>query len=117
MKLFEMWSGRVGRVELTGEGLRCCDARDGEHLIKWESLQTIEGFKRDQITTDLICLAITYYNETEKIAEINEDMKGFFEAASELERQRFLEPNWWKLVNSQPFQVQKFVLFTSSGSY
>jgi hypothetical protein len=102
------------RIEATEGGLRCFDARESARTIRWGSIQEIEGFKRDRITTDLICLLIRYVDGAEQTVEINEDMEGFGGAASELERRNFLKSSWREYVTLPPFQQRKFVLFTSA---
>jgi hypothetical protein len=109
LSLLKIQPRSVYRIEAMTDGLRCSGSEEGAYIIKWGSIQKIEGFKRDQVTTDLICLAITYYDEAEKFIEINEEMQGFNEAVEELERLNFLKPNWSG--NLQPFQSHMFTLF------
>jgi hypothetical protein len=102
-------------LHVTADGLCCFDPGEGPRTISWESIQQIEGFKRDQITSDLICLLIRYDDGAEKTVEINEDMEGFGVVESELERRKFLKSSWREYVTLPPFQQRKFVLFTSAA--
>jgi hypothetical protein len=104
-------------VEATREGLRCSGSREGVFTINWGNILEIEGFKRDRVTTDLICLAIRYYEGGGKTVEINEDMEDFDDAVTGLERQEFLGSNWQKFVTLPPFQARRVVLFTASKTY
>ena len=84
-------------------------------MIRWSSIQEIEGFKKNLITTDLICLLIKYEEDSEKVMEINEDIKGFLDVERELQRRGFLRPNWREWVTLPPFQERRFLLFTSAA--
>ena len=102
------------RIEASESGLHVLASREGAWTIPWESITEIEGFKRDRITTDLICLLIRYDDGAEQAVEINEDMEGFSGAASELERRSLLKPTWREYVTLPPFEERRFVLFTSA---
>ena len=47
----------------------------GEIVIAWRDAVSIEAFKRDLYSVDLICL--TFHLRNEKVVEINEEMGGF----------------------------------------
>jgi hypothetical protein len=102
------------RLEATDRELCCCGSKEGTRAIKWESILEIQGFKRDQITTDLLCLTINYRDGAENAVEINEEMDGFADAEKVLARLGFLRSDWRKLVVLPPFQSRKFVLFSAS---
>jgi hypothetical protein len=54
--------------------------RDGKPAgrVEWASIRRIEAFKKDQITVDLVCFAVTYTEVDQPLAvEVNEDMPGF----------------------------------------
>jgi hypothetical protein len=103
------------RLEAVGEGLRCFGSREHVRTICWGDIREIEGFKRDLITTDLICLLVKYDDGLPQMVELNEDMEGFGTVVSELERRSFLEPSWRKRVTLPPFQECRFILFASVG--
>jgi len=103
------------RIEAADDGLRCSGTKEGTQTISWDSIVEISGLKRDQVTTDLTCLAIRYFSNGEKTVEINEDMEGFENAVRELERRKFLRADWRKFVTLPPFQTRRFVLFNSSS--
>src|SRR5262249_35173292 len=100
------------RVEAAEEGLRCFVSGEETHAIRWSDIREIEGFKRDLITTDLICLLIKYDDGSPKAVELNEDMNGFGGLVSELEHRSFLKSSWREYVTLPPFQPCRFVLFT-----
>jgi hypothetical protein len=108
---------RKSRLEVTEVGLRCFGAAKGAWMIRWSSIQEIEGFKRDLITTDLICLLIKYEEDSEKVMEIeiNEDIEGFLDVERELQRRGFLGSSWREWVTLPPFQERRFLLFTSAA--
>jgi hypothetical protein len=106
--------GDEHRLEASAEGFYYLGSGKRAQTVNWSGVLEIDGFKRDQITADLICLTIKYNDGEDRIVEINEEMRGFCDVVSALEGQGFLRPTWRKVVILPPFDTRRFVLFTSS---
>ena len=104
---------RQERLEALESGLHIFASRGRAWTIPWESIQQIEGFKRDLLTTDLICLLIRYDDGADLMMEINEDVEGFLDVERELQRRGFLRSSWREWVTLPPFQERRSLLFTS----
>ena len=82
----------------------------GDTHCKWRELQSIIGYKVDQITID--CLVIELYFPSTGWQLLHEDMKGWSELSSELTR---LVPGicqtWWSDLCQPPFARNLMVLY------
>jgi hypothetical protein len=114
---FKIQSPADCRIETTGEGLCCVDSGNGTRTVLWSSIIEIAGFKRDRVTTDLICLAIKFWDKAERVVEINEDMDGFDRAIAALGQEGYLKADWREFVTLPSFDTRRFILWASSKSY
>jgi hypothetical protein len=85
------------------------DLKNGKRKICWKDIQKLEGYKRDLITIDQVCLDIIL-NET--IITISEDTEGFGPFIEELKKQfPSIDKDWDLKVTEPPFATNLTVLF------
>lgn len=83
----------------------------GEISIEWTSIRSIKAYKRDLITSDLVCLQIEFGSEPHYL-DISEEWCGFTNLSESLV-QRFAFPaDWQEVVIQPPFASNETILFT-----
>ena len=83
--------------------------------FSWESILAIDTFKRDQITTDCICLA---FETSEGWVEINEDMKNWDAFLKAVELRIFGFPSyeqWYNKVMLPAFETSHATLWNKKN--
>ncbi|HEY0131529.1 MAG TPA: hypothetical protein VGB57_08990, partial [Allosphingosinicella sp.] len=71
------------------------------------------AFKRDEVTTDLLCVEIELGNG--ESIELNEDVIGFDEWLRRVDALPGVDPDWRGKVTQPPFARNETVLFTRQG--
>jgi hypothetical protein len=95
------------RIGLIAGGFLIEPPLDGDPgvSIRWNDIHTIHAFKRDLLTTDLICLLIGHGNGA--IVELHEQMPGWKTFAESLEQHLpGIEPfaNWYLVIVAPAFE-------------
>ncbi|MCX5804628.1 MAG: hypothetical protein NT010_00985 [Proteobacteria bacterium] len=86
----------------------------GEEVIRvdFEKIFKIIAFKRDLLTTDIVCFAIEVREQdTSNIIEINEEIAGFDTLDERLSQIPGFMSNWREFVIKPPFARQETVIF------
>lgn len=101
-------SGGSGIFEYLEDGF-IIDLKNGKRKICWKDIESLEGYKRDLMTIDQICLDIVL---KETIITISEDTEGFGPFIEELKKQfPSIDKDWdWKITQT-PFATNLTVLF------
>jgi hypothetical protein len=83
----------------------------GEDLknISWKSIRKITAFKRDLITTDMICLLLELSDKTNY--ELNEETEGFKEGLKSLEIHLGISPEWFLKIMTPAFESSVTVIY------
>ena len=82
--------------------------------IPWPAIQIIVAYKRDLITTDLICFDMVL--DDGSLIEINEEMDGFDHLLTALERQfPLFDRTWPDKVVHPPFAPNRTIVYTGIG--
>ena len=85
------------------------DLKDGFHSIKWADIERLEAYKADLLTTDEICIDITFDNKT---IIVTEETKGWYQFINKL---KFALPltndNWEALVLETPFEYNLTTIY------
>jgi hypothetical protein len=82
--------------------------------IPWAAISIIVAYKRDLITTDLICFDVVLEDGT--LVEVNEEMDGFEHLLNSLERQLpSFDRTWPDKVVHPPFAPNRTVVYTGIG--
>ena len=77
-----------------------------------EDINVISAFKRDMLTTDLVCFEIEYCREKKPVViEINEEMADFDLLAERISQMKGFVPNWRELVIKPPFATQRTCVY------
>ena len=95
-------------IRLTEQGFEVVRGNASIVSIAWTEIQRIVGYKRDLMTTDVICFAFYLSDIGENSNfEINEEMKGFEELAKKL-RTIFptFDGDWWNKVAKPAFALE-----------
>lgn len=72
--------------------------------LTWDKIGAIHAYKRDLITTDLLCMDVKVKG-TQIYHTIHEEMNGFDRFSEALAKALVLkEPNWRSMVLQEPFQ-------------
>lgn len=71
-------------------------------LFNWTEISSIEAYKRDMVTQDLICLDI--YLSTGIILTLHEELKGYETFKTIMHQQLSLNKDWMLSVISPPFE-------------
>lgn len=86
--------------------------KDGFHTIKWTDIERIQAYKIDLLTTDEVCMDITYDN---KILKITEETKGWYQFSEKLKSALPLNyDNWETLVIETPFKYNLTTIYERS---
>jgi len=89
----------VPKIELTKTGFECTEA-ERSHSIPWAQIEGIDAFKRDELTTDLICLEIWVSDGS---LLLHEEMEGFASFRAAMEETLAISPDWFGEVMLPPF--------------
>lgn len=87
------------------------------YAVPLAAVLCIVAFKRDMLTTDLLCLEFRYVDTagTPMHVEINEDMPGFEQVIAALERKMpGFDKDWRAKVVNPPFAQNETVIFRMS---
>lgn len=91
------------QIRATSEGF---DVRRGERelfRVRWDEVREIVTFKRDQITTECVCLAFRT-SDQDVYFEVNDEIDGFVLLTDEMiKRFPSVNPDWFASVTQPPF--------------
>ena len=84
--------------------------------VPFEWIERIEAYKRDELTTDLVCFDITYrMSEGKRIAWVHEEMPGFAQLNLALQqRLPGLEADWFSKVAQPAFAENRRTILMRS---
>jgi hypothetical protein len=83
----------------------------------WAAIRKIAAFKRDEISTDLICWEIEFDERGQPWhVEIHEELEGFQDVVNEALRRKIVDPLWVRLVMQPPFATCWTVIYDASMS-
>jgi len=74
-----------------------------------DSVERVEFFKRDRVTTDLICCRVTFGGD--HWLEWDEDMPDWRGMLALLERLPGFDRNWYSKVSQPPFEPSYHIAF------
>lgn len=81
--------------------------------VVFDEVLEITAFKRDLLTTDIVCFAIkTYHKGRITVVEINEEMPGFDTLSEKLSSLPGYVSNWRQLVVEPAFKENRTVIFS-----
>ena len=86
------------------------DGREESYEVRWSDIRAITTFKRDLLTTDLICLRFRISND--EWIELHEEMTGFHEMAGLMQDHFIIPEGWQDDVMLPPFAVNHRVLWS-----
>ena len=106
-------------VHLNGIDLKwvTLDGKFGERNIRWEEILSVIAFKRDLVTSDMICILCTFYDGVQ--FEFNEEMpcwESLVEALHEHLPGCPAFPEWGRQVSVPAFVTNERVLFHRGGN-
>jgi hypothetical protein len=85
------------------------DLKEGYHSIKWTDIERLEAYKVDLMTTDEVCMDITFDNKT---ITITEETKGWYQFIDRLEHQlSHINADWQALVLKTPFEYDLTTIY------
>jgi hypothetical protein len=85
------------------------DLKSGYHSIKWIDIERLQAYKVDLLTTDEICIDITFNNKT---IVITEETKGWYQFIEKFKLSLpFLNDNWETLVLETPFEYNLTTIY------
>lgn len=90
-------AGRKARIVAGAAGLSIEFPRRlvaTRRFLDWNDIERVEAFKRDLLTTDLICLKV---RAAERSIEVNEEMEGWDELVAQLPERLPGALSWEKL--------------------
>ncbi len=90
-------------------------ALDTEPMVStlWHNVTEIVAFKRDLLTTDLICLA--FHIDDGTVIETDEQMVGYAKFIDLVASQFELAPDWWSNVAFPAFQTSMATIWSSTA--
>lgn len=97
------------------DGFTVHSARGQNHRARWSSVERITAYKRDEWSTDLICLDFELV-DGEGLHFVHEDLPGYEEMVRILEATLPLLPGWWPKVAHPPFASNVIVIYDRSAS-
>ncbi len=88
------------------------DLKDGFRSIKWTDIERLQAYKADLLTTDEICIDLTFDNKT---IIITEETKGWYQFIGKLKSALPLtNENWEALVLATPFEYNLTTIYERS---
>lgn len=101
---------RQGAISCSTESFAVEIGRRTVLVTGFDEVVRVTVFKRDEVTTDLLCLEIELANG--ETIEPNEDVGGFDEWLRRIESLHGVDPDWRGKVIQPPFARNAIVLFT-----
>ena len=102
------------RLDLVPDGFRLIRASEDIAQISWQEIEEVTAFKRDLITTDLICIEIRTHDD--RVMEFNEEVAGFEPCLEEMQRNLHgFDTRWHEKVVKPAFAANKTVLFSKTA--
>lgn len=85
------------------------DLKDGFYSIKWTDVERIQAYKADLLTTDEVCIDITFNNKT---IIVTEETKGWYQFIDKLKLSLPLtNDNWEAVVLDTPFEYNLTTIY------
>lgn len=110
---YRRWRLRnVRRLALTHDGFTFI-ASAGNVRTAWCDIEAVTAFKRDLMTTDLLCLAIS---TPTGMVEIDEEMPGYADVEAQLCARLGMGETWKLGVLFPAFELQATSLYTRTAS-
>lgn len=107
------WRRRnVPSLEALHDGFRL-RAGKSSRTVRWEQIQRVTAFKRDLVTTDLLCLLVLL---TDGIIELHEDMPGFAAVEDQLNRTLAPVDDWKSAVLFPAFEPRALEIFARAAA-
>ncbi len=100
-------------IRTTDDGFEIVSSLAQQMFISWRNIVNVRCYKRDLITTDDLCIAITFLkDQTPWTQEVSEDIEGFEEFVAQLSKHVKLNPADWRLQTlAVPFTRSELTLF------
>jgi hypothetical protein len=105
------------RIELDETGFRVDGSNGKSFAVAYAAISSVAAYKRDQLTVDLICFAVSYLDASgaDLTIEVDEDMAGFDELDAGLARALAgFDRNWRDKVVKPAFAENRTLLFEKS---
>jgi hypothetical protein len=104
-------------IRVRDDGFDIIRRSETDISIALETIREISAFKRDMVTTDLVCLEIAVIvGTTCSVYELNEEMLGFDKLVQLLGKlPRFLT-TWRELVIKPPFSPRRTVIYRATNA-
>jgi hypothetical protein len=82
-------------------------------FISWHDIVKVRCYKRDLVTTDELCIAVTFLkNQMPWTQDVSEELEGFEEFVAQLSKHVKLSPAEWRsLALAVPFARSELTLF------
>ena len=91
---------------------------DGKVEIAWDAITAVGAFKKDELTTDLVCVEIEFAEPGTRhedgrgsVLLIHEQMPGFDEVMRRMEGLPDFQANWRSAVCREPFATDSVTIF------
>ncbi len=85
------------------------DLKDGHYFIKWTDIERVVVFKADLLTTDEVCMDITFNGKT---IVVTEEAKGWDIFINQLKSTlRLNNDNWESMVLQTPFEYNLMTIY------
>lgn len=98
-------------ILLHDDGFSLRKGSDELFSMKWQDIREVVAFKRDELTSDCICLSFRASSGDEYF-EVNEEMEGFILLSVEMMRHiPSISPDWFDAVMQPPFATSSTRLF------
>jgi hypothetical protein len=85
------------------------DLKDGHYFIKWIDIERVVVYKADLLTTDVVCMDITFNGKT---IIVTEEAKGWDTFTNQLKSTlRLNNDNWETLILQPPFAYNLMIIY------
>lgn len=101
-------------IATDGDGFTVHSVGGREHRVTWGDVKRITARKRDEWSTDLICLDFDCV-DGEGLRFVHEDLPGYAEMVRILEATLPVDPDWDAKVAQPPFAPNVTVLYERSA--
>jgi hypothetical protein len=105
------WRHRnVHALDLTADGFRLCSGKESVE-VHWRSVSRVTAYKRDLLTTDLLCMLVEF---DDRIVELNEEMIGYTAAEQAMVKALGIGGEWKLRVLFPAFETNPTLVYQRS---
>jgi hypothetical protein len=106
-----VWGKQQSRVVVLDDGFEAFRGTESVGKTRFDAIIGVEAYKRDELTTDLICFDILVEAELPMTWRIHEEVEGWPELVEALQRLPGFDADWHAKVFQPAFAESRIVIY------